>query len=130
MEGSVRVTPVPVSGVGLAVHRSQLLSPGQQATFSLKTDEVKVTEADTEEAVAWKNEVFVYSSAPIENIMREVSRSYDVEVIYEGARPTDKFNVMGVPRNVPVSQILKILELTDKVRFEIEGRKITVKKAL
>ncbi|AXY75214.1 FecR family protein [Paraflavitalea soli] len=129
LEGSVRVTPVPVSGGGLAAQRSQLLSPGQQATLSLKTDQVKVTETDTEEAVAWKNEVFVYSSSPIENIMREVARNYDVEVVYEGARPTDKFNVMGVPRNVPVSQILKVLELTDKVRFEIEGRKITVKRA-
>lgn len=130
LEGSVRVTPVPVSGGGLAAQHSQLLSPGQQATFSLKTDQLKVTEADTEEAVAWKNEVFVYNSAPIESIMREVARNYDVEVVYEGARPIDKFNVMGVPRNMPVSRILEILELTDKVRFEIEGRKITVKKVL
>lgn len=128
LEGSVRVTPVPVSGGGLAAQRSQLLSPGQQATLSLKTDQVKVTEADTEEAIAWKNEIFVFNNSPIENIMREVSRSYDVEVVYEGGRPLDKFNIMGVPRNVPVSQILKILELTEKVKFEIEGRRITVKK--
>lgn len=126
LEGSVRVTPVPVAGV----RNSQLLSPGQQAILAggQSTASLKVQEADTEEAIAWKNEIFVYNNASIETIMREVARSYDVEVVYEGDRPTDKFNVMGVPRNVPVSQILKILELTDKIRFDIEGRRITVRK--
>ncbi|WP_350340010.1 hypothetical protein [Paraflavitalea speifideaquila] len=28
-----------------------------------------------------------------------------------------------------MSQLLKILELTEKVRFEIEGKKITVKRS-
>ncbi|WP_350340317.1 DUF4974 domain-containing protein [Paraflavitalea speifideaquila] len=46
--------------------------------------------------MAWKNEVFVYNNAPIEKIMREVARNYDVEVVYEGALPVDKFNVMGI----------------------------------
>jgi transmembrane sensor len=126
LEGSVRVTPVPVAGV----RNSQLLSPGQQAILAggQSNASLKVQEADTEEAIAWKNEIFVYNNASIETIMREVARSYDVEVVYEGERPTDKFNVMGVPRNVPVSQILKILELTDKIRFDIEGRRITVRK--
>ncbi|NII29869.1 DUF4974 domain-containing protein [Pseudoflavitalea sp. X16] len=128
LEGSVRVTPVPVAGGGPVVRNSQLLSPGQQAILTGKANTLKVEEADTEEAIAWKNEIFVYNNASIETIMREVARSYDVEVVYAGERPTDKFNVMGVPRNVPVSQILKILELTDKIRFDVEGRRITVRK--
>lgn len=135
LEGSVRVTPVPVAGGGPVARNSRLLSPGQQAVLSGKAvaagpdAPIKVEEADTEEAIAWKNEVFIYNNAPIEAIMREVARSYDVEVEYAGAKPVDKFNVMGVPRNVPVSQILKILELTEKVKFEIEGRKIIVKRS-
>jgi ferric-dicitrate binding protein FerR (iron transport regulator) len=130
LEGSVRVTPVPVTGGGPVARRSQLLSPGQQATLNSKNDQqVKVTEADTEEAIAWKNEVFVFNNAPIEKIMREVARNYDVEVVYEGALPVDKFNIMPISRHLPVSKLLQILEYTDKLKFEIEGKKITVKRS-
>lgn len=134
LEGSVRVTPVPVSGGAPMARHSQLLSPGQQAVLAEKavangkSNPLQVMEADTEEAVAWKNSVFIYNNAPIETIMREVARSYDVDVEYEGGRTTEKFTLMGVPRNVPVSKVLDILALTEKVKFEIEGRKITVKK--
>jgi transmembrane sensor len=134
LEGSVRVTPVPVAGGEPLARNSRLLSPGQQAILSEKAitnsdkNPIKVVEADLEETVSWKNSVFIYTNAPIETIMREVARSYDVEVEYEGGRTDERFNIMGVPRNVPVSQVLKILELTEKVKFEIGGRKITVKK--
>lgn len=135
LEGSVRVTPVPVSGGAPVARYSQLLSPGQQAVLDEKattngnTNPIKVAAADLEETISWKNSVFIYNNAPIETIMREIARSYDVEVEYAGGRTTEKFNLMGVPRNVPVSKVLEILELTEKVQFEIEGRKIIVKRA-
>jgi ferric-dicitrate binding protein FerR (iron transport regulator) len=134
LEGSVRVTPVPVSGGAPVARHSQLLSPGQQAVLAGKAitnddkSPFKIVEADLEEAVSWKNSIFIYNNAPIETIMRDIARSYDVEVEYEGGRSDEKFNIMGIPRNVPVSKVLEYLELTEKVKFEIEGRKITVKK--
>jgi ferric-dicitrate binding protein FerR (iron transport regulator) len=134
LEGSVRVTPVPVSGGAPVGRNSRLLSPGQQAILAGKAiaadnnDPFKVVAADTEEAVAWKDAAFVYNKASIETIMREIARSYDVEVEYEGGRTDEKFTIMWMSRNVPVSKVLQYLELTEKVKFEIEGRKITVKK--
>jgi ferric-dicitrate binding protein FerR (iron transport regulator) len=130
LEGSVRVTAA--NGTQLATAGSRLLKPGQQATLPYPLQgapAIEVREADTEEAVAWKDDQFVYNNAKIETIMREVARWYDVEVEYEGLRPDDRFNTMGVPRHVPLSQLLKILELTDKVKFAIEGKKVTVRKS-
>jgi hypothetical protein len=48
-----------------------------------------------------------------------------VEVAYTGKIPDYPF-VAKIPRDVPVSEILKLLELTDLVHFKIEGKKITV----
>jgi ferric-dicitrate binding protein FerR (iron transport regulator) len=130
LEGSVRVTAT--TGAQLATAGSRLLKPGQQATLSYPVQNnhsIEVGAADIEEAVAWKDDLFVYNNATIETIMREVARWYDVEVEYEGARPDDRFNTMGVPRHVPLSQLLKMLELTDKVKFAIEGKRVIVKRS-
>jgi len=130
LEGSVRVTAA--TGTQLATAGSRLLKPGQQATLPYPLQDnhsIEVGAADTEEAVAWKDDLFVYNNAKIETIMREVARWYDVEVEYEGARPDDRFNTMGVPRHVPLSQLLKMLELTDKVKFAIEAKRVIVKRS-
>lgn len=127
-EGDIKTTLLEGSVKVVAAQNAQLLSPGQQATVSRKSAPIVVNTADTEEAVAWKDELFMFNNVPIQTIMREIARSYDVEVEYLGAIPLEKFSIMGIPRHVPVSQLLKVLALTDKVNFSIEGRKITVKK--
>jgi ferric-dicitrate binding protein FerR (iron transport regulator) len=83
--------------------------------------------ADIEEAVAWKNGLFMFDGDNIQHIMRMVSRWYDVEVEYKGAVQDDVFGG-SVSRFENVSEVLKILQLTGKVHFKIEGRKILVSK--
>ena len=116
LEGAVRVSKDGATG---------LLKPGQQAV-ALKTGrDIQVQDdADMEEVMAWKNGQFVFKDATIESIMNELTRWYDVEVVYD-ARISKHF-IADIPRNVPLSQVLKLLELTDQVHFKIEGRKITI----
>jgi transmembrane sensor len=105
--------------------RSGILKPGQQS--NLDDSNLSFTEADTEEAIAWKNGYFMFESEDISSIMRKVARWYDVDIVYEGPRPADQFNGT-VQRLVSVSQVLKKLELTNKVHFTIEGRTIKVRR--
>jgi transmembrane sensor len=77
-----------------------------------------------EEVMAWKNGMFQFKSADLETILRQAARWYDIEVEYRG-KIADRFSGQ-ISRNVNISQLLKILELTGRVRFEIEGRKIIV----
>ncbi|WP_316838419.1 FecR family protein [Pedobacter gandavensis] len=116
MEGSVKVSKT--SG-----NQSLMLKPGQQ---SILTEEgIKVTKVDTDLAKAWKNNEFMFENESIENIMRMVERWYNVEVVYIGERPTERF-VGGVSRFDNVSKVLELLESTGGVNFKIEGRKIYV----
>ncbi|HEY8967667.1 MAG TPA: DUF4974 domain-containing protein, partial [Puia sp.] len=57
-------------------------------------------------------------------LMRQVSRWYDVEVVFNGNVTGDGFSGK-VSRNVPLSQLLKVLELNE-IHFKVEGKKITV----
>jgi ferric-dicitrate binding protein FerR (iron transport regulator) len=124
VEGSVRVTPVAGSG-NLAV-LAKVLKPGEQSV--LKGSLVKVNEVDTEEALAWKEGLFMFDDEDLESIMHKVARWYDVEVVFKDKSLLTKDFSGTVSRFGNVSQVLKKLELTGSVHFKIEGRRIVVMK--
>ncbi|MNT90634.1 hypothetical protein D3C72_2315720 [compost metagenome] len=58
--------------------------------------------------------------------MRKIARWYDIEVVYSADAPEDLELGGWVSRNKNLSAVLKLMELTGKVHFKIEGRRITV----
>jgi transmembrane sensor len=97
--------------------------PGQQV--QLLHDQLSVVNGvDLDEVMAWKNGKFDFKGDKIDVIMREVARWYDVQVMYD-SKPNDEF-VAPISRNVPISKLLQLLELTGKVHFKIDGRKVVV----
>jgi len=105
--------------------RMQLLKPGEEAILNKGNGNIRVGEADTEQAIAWKDGQFVFVNENIESIMRKVSRWYNVDIEYKGNLSNKDF-VGTISRKKNVSELLKMLELTGAVHFSIEGRRITV----
>ncbi|MBK0379309.1 FecR family protein [Mucilaginibacter segetis] len=99
------------------------LRPGQQA--GSVGDQLVVKAADTEVITAWKNGLFMFQAADIREVMRMVSRWYNVEINYKGPAPAANFSG-GVSRFDKVSEVLRTLEATGKVHFKIQNRTITV----
>lgn len=117
LEGSVRVHDVTAPG------RSVILKPGQQARISTGqvNPRIIVNDADVTRSVAWKNGLFNFEDQNLEEVMRQLSRWYDIDVIYEKKAPGIIFGgEMG--RNLKLSDVLMILERF-KVRFRIENGK-------
>lgn len=105
-------------------HRKALLKPGQRAQISSGNNNIQVEDTDVSIAVAWKNGYFEFKRANIKDIMKQLSRWYDIDVIYEGRVPEDEF-VGKIRRSVTLSQALKMLQLS-QIKFRIEGRKIFI----
>ena len=101
------------------------LNPGQQAQIGGNGKIGIIKNADTEQAIAWKNGFFNFNGSDIETTMRQIARWYDIEVIYED-KITEHFNGT-ILRNATIEKVLKMLELTGVVRFNIQGRKIFVR---
>jgi ferric-dicitrate binding protein FerR (iron transport regulator) len=119
LEGSVRV-----SAPG-AASRDVILQPGQQAQIARSTSGMEVVKnADTDRAVAWKNGVFHFEGVPLAEIMRQLERWYDIEVVYENGVPDIAFEG-EMTRDVPLNGLLVMLKRTD-IHFRIEGRKLIV----
>lgn len=101
------------------------LNPGEEVVLNKVSGNMKIGEADIEQATAWKEGQFVFVNENIESIMRKVSRWYNVDVEYKGNLRNKDF-VGTISRKKNVSELLKMLELTGAVHFGIEGRRITV----
>ncbi|SDL66023.1 FecR family protein [Pedobacter sp. ok626] len=88
--------------------RKELL-PGDQALTSFESNTISVSKSDdTESAIAWKNDVFYFDEASVAVIMRQISRWYDVEVMYKGAPPAGVFSGK-ISRNSSLPELIKRL---------------------
>ena len=56
--------------------------------------------------------------------MRELSRWYGLELVFKNVT-SERFHV-EISRDIPLSKVLRILEMTDKIHFGISGRTVTV----
>lgn len=132
LEGKVVVRAFRDKELGVGGREPAILKPGQQAlipalasAFNNPSTEIKVLPADVEQVMAWKNGAFNFNDKKLEEVMRQLSRWYDVEVMYEGKTPDKTFyGQMG--RDLTLTQCLKILEKM-QVHFRIEtGRRLVV----
>ncbi|MFC0513777.1 FecR family protein [Mucilaginibacter angelicae] len=118
LEGSVKIS---------TGNEKQLLVPGQQAVYNANAKKFDVKTVDTEDIVAWKNGLFLFDNTDLDDVMLELARWYNVEVIYKGPKPT--LNFTGeVKKSNNLSRAFKILESTGGVKFTINGNTVTVEK--
>ncbi|MBB5287389.1 ferric-dicitrate binding protein FerR (iron transport regulator) [Rhabdobacter roseus] len=128
-EGSIRTTLLEGSiKVEVAGDRPEgwLLKPGQQALLAYGTSKpsVHVRQVDTRSVMAWKEGYFRFDNVDLPELMRQLSRWYDVEVDYAG--PIKEYEFVGqIGRDTPLSKVLQILELGG-VHFKLEGKKIII----
>ncbi|UKT62656.1 FecR family protein [Pedobacter mucosus] len=104
-----------------------ILKPGEQSISGINEfSKIKLaTDVDIEDETAWKNGLFQFNNAGLKSILNQIERWYDIKIDYNSI-PNKRYNGM-VPRNAKLSEVLKMLELTGNIKFEIlEGRNLKV----
>ncbi|SEM82151.1 FecR protein [Mucilaginibacter gossypiicola] len=120
LEGSVKVYGKSRTSTSAATEI--IIKPNEQAVF--KNDQLSKQTVDADEFVAWKNGLILFRNADIHDVMRKISRWYNVEVEYQGQIGNDTYNG-EIPRNAAFSEVLKILKLDD-INVKLNGRKLIV----
>jgi len=115
LEGSVKVS----AGANVRV-----IKPGEQALN--KDGKLSITAADTESVTDWKDGDFYFNGVNFRTAMREISRWYNVDIVYASDIPLDIQSGGYISRNRKLSQVLEMIQQSGQVKFKIEGRKIYV----
>jgi len=124
LEGSVHV--VPMKGQTVARNGDVMLKPGEQSV--LQGGILKVRAADIGLEMAWKNGEFIFTNNDFRAEMRKIGRWYDVDIVYDDSAPehVDLDGFVSSEKNI--SAVLKLIALTGKVHFKMEGRRVIVTK--
>jgi len=116
-EGSVRI---------YSPGSSMLLKPGEQVEVNALSGEMVKREVEVKSFTSWKDGRFVFEQQPLEDIMRTLERWYDIRVIFkdEGAK---RISLSGnMKRYGDFSQVMKMLQMTGDVRFELHGNDVYI----
>ncbi|MEZ2338570.1 FecR domain-containing protein [Mucilaginibacter sp. RCC_168] len=118
LEGSVRMS----SGSSAV-----MLAPGQQGD-AVNGATIKVSPADIQQIMAWKNGLFIFHDLNITEVMKQVSRWYDVDVEYRDDEV--KNNEFGgtVSKYKSINELLDVMVLTRSIHYKIEGRRVIIMK--
>lgn len=119
LEGKVMMTRSDAS------LRRVVLNPGQQAVAG-RGELALNKQVNIDQVMAWKNGMFNFEGIDLPSVLRQLSRWYDVEVVYEGKIPSRKFGG-EMQRDLSLQQVLRILEKMDvKCRIENGNRLIVM----
>ncbi|MDN3669493.1 DUF4974 domain-containing protein [Echinicola jeungdonensis] len=105
----------------------QILSPNQQSVLEKGENSLLKREVDVAEYISWKDGWFYFKEKPLETIVADLSRWYDVSFQFDN-QGAKKLPFTGkIRRYEDLEDILKLLEKTKEVQFKIERRKVIIK---
>ncbi len=103
----------------------KILKPGQQGNLLLGEDALKINlHADLRQVLSWQRGMFEFSNSSVQEVMRQIERWYDVDVIYRGNIPKVQFGGV-ISRKTPLSELLESFEGNGLV-FSLENGKLIV----
>lgn len=123
-EGAVKTTLIE-GNVRLRVGRSgeQLsLAPGEQSILSNAT--ITKHTVETGPYTAWKAGDFYFDNTPLEDMMRQMSRWYDIDVIYKQTVPKESFSG-AMSRNVTLQTVLELLRISE-INYRLTRNKLII----
>lgn len=108
---------------GRAAVNGRLLRPNQQSV--MKDAVVNIIAVEPESEIAWKNDNFMFVEQDLLTVLKQLGRWYDVEIDQSNI-PSGRHFTGFISRNVKLSEVLRMLEVTGNIRFKIENKTIVI----
>ena len=101
-----------------------VLTPGKQAL--LRGGEMTVREVNTKLYTLWRLDRFTFASEDMEGVIRKLSRWYNVDFFFANSSMKQKRFTGSLPKYADISQVLKMIEMTTDIKFEIKEHTIMI----
>ena len=120
VEGKVRLEK-EVKGKCVAL---KTLKPADRAVYKLREGKIEVfREKNLQKYLAWKKGTLVFDADPLENVVKELERWYNVDIVIKDAS-LKKHKVTGKFEGEPIDEVLSLLQYSSGFRYKIEKRKM------
>lgn len=103
------------------------MTAGMQSVYDRKSHDIKSHAVDTDVFTAWKNGVFMYDNTPLEEIMMQMCRWYNINVTFEDNTSKNLRFSGEFKRFNNFEDIMKFMNLTTRVSVRSESNNIYIK---
>ncbi|HZK62618.1 MAG TPA: FecR domain-containing protein, partial [Puia sp.] len=104
--------------------QQQILAPGEQGRIEKASGKLSVADVETDPVIAWTQERLALTNADFGGLMRQISRWYDVDVVFEGKTPDLRIGGF-IHKDVNLSTVMEFLG-RNGLHYKMDGRKIMV----
>ena len=108
---------------------SIILKPNQQSKVLNNTNSIEVLEVDPLHEVAWLKGNFSFNQDSLEDIVKILSRWYNINVIFESEK-AKKFQFTGIlEKNTSLENMLKFFESTSDgdLKYTLKNKELIIK---
>ena len=102
------------------------LTKGKQLVC-LKNGEMKVSEVENFNSIAWKLKKFEFENTPMKQVVSQLSKAYDFKYCFEDCE-LEEIPLTGEFDNQSLETVLTVLEQTLDIKIEREGCSYKIKK--
>ncbi|UOY08344.1 DUF4974 domain-containing protein [Muricauda sp. SCSIO 64092] len=108
----------------------KILKPNDQSLVHDGAEQIEILQVDAIREVSWVNNLFVFEEESLEAIMKELSRWYNVETVFQSMEKKELTFTAVLERNKKIEEVLELFEVTsegENLDFEIVDGIIIVK---
>lgn len=105
---------------------STMVEPGKSCIVNKNTGEVTLQEADLMSVTSWKNGEFVFRNETLENIIKELSRWYQVEVKFESDNLKEERFYLYCNRTTGFEEIMYQIRKTGRINYSYKNKSIVI----
>ncbi|GAA3617836.1 DUF4974 domain-containing protein [Flavivirga amylovorans] len=104
---------------------NQVLTPNQQLNLDVNTGVSSVLEVDVYNEVSWKEGVFSFNSKSLKEMMKVLSRWYDMDIVFKNKTIENEEFVGILRKNENLEDILRSIKNFGVIKnFEIDDKKV------
>ncbi|MCF8274674.1 MAG: DUF4974 domain-containing protein [Flavobacteriaceae bacterium] len=104
------------------------LIPGQQSNLDLENKIVTIAKVDVTSETSWRNGIFSFRGKPLKDIMKVISRWYDVDVVFENEKLEDITFKGVLGKNQEIKEILETIKNLSIIKnYDLNGKQIILK---
>ncbi|MDD7888225.1 FecR family protein [Flavivirga sp. 57AJ16] len=126
VEGKVNVTAM--SSRGSEVRATKDLVPGQQATLNINNNQLAISNVNVNREIAWINGEFMLEHKTLKEIMKVLSRWYDMDVTFANEELGEIRFVGVLGKDQTIVEILNTIKIFGVINdYEINNKQVLLK---
>ena len=127
-EASIYTTLVEGKVVVNALNKSKILIPNEELNFNQSTNSLIVSSGvDVYKAKSWKEGIFSFRDKPLQDIMKVLSRWYDINVVFKSEDIKMQTFHGSLDKKLSIREIMAIICINNTIEYEINKNTVLLK---